>query len=135
MQVVGPPPQFPLPLVDLSALSYGAAQSRAAELAAADFGRPYDLARGPLVRPHLVRLSADHHRLYLGLHHIIFDGVTLYRVILPELVTLYDDIVAGRPPSLSEPPHPVLRLCGLGARVGRDPGGDRAHGVVAPAPD
>ena len=134
-QVVGPPPQLPLPLVDLSDLPYGAAQSRAAELAAADFGRPYDLARGPLVRPHLVRLAADHHRLYLGLHHIVFDGVTLYRVILPELVTLYDDFVAGRPPSLGGAPCPVLRLRRLGARVGRDPGGDRPHGVVAPAPE
>lgn len=103
VQVVGPPPGFPMPLLDLSGLSYAAAQSRAAQLAAADFRRPYDLARGPLVRPRLVRLSADHHRLYLGLHHIIFDGVTLYRVILPELITLYDDIAAGRALSLAHP--------------------------------
>lgn len=103
MQVVGPPPQFPLPLVDLSDLPPDEAQSRAVEIVAADFRRPYDLARGPLVRPHLVRLSAHHHRLYLGLHHIIFDGVTLYRIILPELIKLYDDIAAGRVSSLAEP--------------------------------
>ncbi|MDX6325735.1 MAG: hypothetical protein QOK15_2089, partial [Nocardioidaceae bacterium] len=103
VQVVGPPPQFPLPLLDLSSLSSDAAQARATELTAADFSRPYELDRGPLVRPHLVRLAADHHRLYLGLHHIVFDGVTLSRVILPELITLYDDTVAGRPPSFAEP--------------------------------
>lgn len=103
VQVVGPPHQFPLPLVDLSHLPLDEAQFRAVEIVAADFRRPYDLARGPLVRPHLIRLSARHHRLYLGLHHIIFDGVTLYRIILPELITLYDDIAAGRVSSLAEP--------------------------------
>ncbi len=103
VQRVGAPPQFALPLLDLSHLSLEDAQARAVGLVAEDLRRPYDLARGPLVRPHLVRLSAHHHRLYLGLHHIIFDGVTLYRTILPELITLYEDFAAGRAASLGEP--------------------------------
>lgn len=96
-------PQFPLPLHDLSDLPADVAQARAAELVAEDFARPYDLTRGPLVRAHLVRLSAEHHRLYLGLHQIVFDGVTLYRVILPDLIRLYDDCAAGREPGLPVP--------------------------------
>ena len=29
------------------------------------------------------------HRLYLTLHHIIFDGVSLYQVMVPELAAIY----------------------------------------------
>jgi hypothetical protein len=65
--------------------------------------RPYDLEHGPLLRPGLVRFADDHHRLYLAMHHLIFDGVTLYRVLLPELVALYDAFAAGKSSPLPEP--------------------------------
>ena len=39
--------------------------------------RPFDLARGPLVRAHLIRLADDEHLLALALHHIICDGWSL----------------------------------------------------------
>src|SRR5438445_788691 len=44
------------------------------------------------------------HRLYLTLHQIIFDGVSLYSVFLPELANLYEAFVHGRPPTLPNPP-------------------------------
>jgi amino acid adenylation domain-containing protein len=37
------------------------------------------------------------------MHHLVFDGVSLYRVILPELATLYGAFAAGRPSPLAEP--------------------------------
>ena len=80
------------------------AEEEASRLAIEETRPPFDLTNGPLVRPRLVRIAVDHHRLYLGVHHIIFDGASLNRVILPELVALYDDFAAGRPPSLPEPP-------------------------------
>ena len=89
-QVVHPVPELPLPLVDLSHLPGREAQREAAAMAAEEARRPYSLEAGPLVRPTLVRLGADHHRLYLALHHIVFDGVSLYRIILPELIALYN---------------------------------------------
>ena len=61
---------------------------------------PYHLKEGPLLRPLVVRMTDDVHRFYLALHHAIFDGVSLQRVALPELVTLYDSEVAGRPADL-----------------------------------
>jgi surfactin family lipopeptide synthetase A len=103
-QVVHPAPTLELPVVDLSGMSATERKSEAARMAAEEAGRPYDLARGPLLRPLLVRFAEDHHRLYLSLHHLIFDGVSLYRIVLPELIALYDSFSAGREPSLPDPP-------------------------------
>ena len=95
VQVVHSPVEITLPLVDLCHLAPEAATA-AALGHAVELARPaYDLAAGPLLRPLLVRLAPDHHRLYLAIHHLIFDGVSLYRVVLPELTTLYDARVAG----------------------------------------
>lgn len=79
------------------------AQNRMAEayrLATLDARRSFDLERGPLWRARLVRLAEDDHRLFLTLHHIIFDGVSLYRVFLPELTALYGAFTAGKRPAL-----------------------------------
>ncbi len=102
-QFVHDPMEIDLPLVDLSHLSTEEAKRRAIEAAAADTLRPYDLARGPLIRPQLIRISADEHRLYLGLHHLIFDGTTLNRVVFPELVALYRSYATGVSSSLPDP--------------------------------
>jgi amino acid adenylation domain-containing protein len=103
VQVVHPVPAMELPLVDLSSLPRPGAEDEAAQMAGQEARRPYALDRGPLMRPMLVRLAADHHRLYLALHHLIFDGFSLYRVILPELITLYESFAAGKEPALPEP--------------------------------
>jgi amino acid adenylation domain-containing protein len=103
VQVVHPPSPFQLPVVDLGALAATEREREAAQMAAREARRPYDLAHGPLLRPLLVRFAADHHRLYLCMHHLIFDGVSLYRIVLPELVVLYDSLAAGREPSLPAP--------------------------------
>jgi surfactin family lipopeptide synthetase A len=103
-QVVHPARTIELPVVDLSGLPAAERKSEAARMAAEEARRPYDLARGPLLRPLLVRFAEDHHRLYLAMHHLIFDGVSLYRIVLPELTALYDSFRAAREASLPEPP-------------------------------
>ncbi|MGH3556121.1 non-ribosomal peptide synthetase [Mycobacterium sp.] len=92
-----------LPLTDLSGLGRENAVQRATEIAAADTLRPYDLADGPLIRPRLVRITEHDHRLYLGLHHLIFDGPTLQHVVFPELTALYRSFVMGVPSPLPGP--------------------------------
>jgi amino acid adenylation domain-containing protein len=103
LQVVHQSPALALPLVDLGWMARADAEREAGRMAAAEARKPYALSRGPLIRPLLVRISGDHHRLYLALHHIVFDGVSLYRVVLPELIALYRDFAAGCAPSLPEP--------------------------------
>jgi hypothetical protein len=70
-------------------------EAAALRLAAEDLGLPFDLSQEPGVRAHLVTLSETDHRLFLCLHHIVFDGISIYRVFLPELAALYEAKVAG----------------------------------------
>jgi len=88
---------------DLTGLPAAERDVRARTLAAEDAQSPFDLSRPPLFRARLVRMNENAHRLYLTLHHIIFDGVALYHVFLPELAALHDAFAAGLPSPLSEP--------------------------------
>ena len=69
----------------------------------ADCVRPFDLGVGPLIRARLVKLEPEYHRLYITMHHIIFDGVSIYRVLLPEIAAIYNAFAAGAPSPLPEP--------------------------------
>jgi amino acid adenylation domain-containing protein len=102
-QIVREPEEVDLPLSDLSDLGWQESVERAVEIVAADSLRAYDLANGPLIRPRLIRIAENDHRLYIGLHHLIWDGLTLNRVVFPELVALYRSYVMGVPSSLPEP--------------------------------
>ncbi|OBF90840.1 hypothetical protein A5791_16070 [Mycobacterium sp. 852002-51163_SCH5372311] len=102
-QIVRKPTEVQLPLVDLTHLSLEDAVHRATEIAAADTLRPYDLAEGPLIRPRLIRIADDDHRLQLGLHHLVFDWTTLQRVVFAELTALYRNYATGVHVSLPDP--------------------------------
>jgi aspartate racemase len=103
VQIVHPAPaQIMIPFFDLRARPQP--EQEAQRLATEDAHQPFDLARGPMYRLRLVRLSETEHRLYLTLHHIIFDGVSLYRVLLPELLASYDAFVRNESPVLPELP-------------------------------
>jgi non-ribosomal peptide synthetase component F len=103
VQVVHPVPALELPVLDLSALTPEQAESRAVAMIAEVARVPYDVRRGPLVRPRLMRFPGEHQRLYLAMHHIVFDGVSVYRTVVPELIALYDAFGAGRPSPLAPP--------------------------------
>ena len=102
-QFVRQPAQVDLPFTDLSDLNVEDAVHRATEIATADALRPYDLADGPLIRPRLIRITEGDHRLYLGLHHLVFDATALRRVVFPELTALYRSYAVGLPSSLPDP--------------------------------
>lgn len=104
VQVINPAVDFDLPVVDLRALPDAEREAEAMRLATADARRPFSLQHGPLLRGLLVHLADDDHRLYLTLHQIIFDGVSLYSVFLPELADLYEALVNGGPATLSQLP-------------------------------
>ncbi len=91
-----------LPVVDLRTLPREQRDSAAIAIATADARVPLDLGQVPLFRTRLIRLNDEEYRLYLTLSHIIFDGVAIYRVFLPELALLYKAYAAGRPSPLPE---------------------------------
>ncbi|GAA2673985.1 amino acid adenylation domain-containing protein [Streptomyces lunalinharesii] len=62
----------------------------------ASFVRPFDLAGGPLFRALLIRLDDHFHRLYLDVHHAVFDGVSL-RIVAEELTELLSGGVLPEP--------------------------------------
>ena len=105
VQIIHPTPgRLPLAVVDLRALAEDDREREARRLAEVEVHRPFDLRRGPLFRPTLVRLGENDYRLHMAVHQIIIDGVTAYHVLLPELVCLYQAFSEGKPSPLPEPP-------------------------------
>ncbi|HEX3526199.1 MAG TPA: amino acid adenylation domain-containing protein [Thermoanaerobaculia bacterium] len=84
VQVIGPAPACRLATADLSGLPRERREREVEELATAMARRPFDLARGPLVRFHLFRLGERDHRLLVVFHHIVADWWSL-GVFLREL--------------------------------------------------
>ncbi|KAM3109729.1 non-ribosomal peptide synthetase family protein [Phormidesmis sp. 146-33] len=102
LQIIHPPSPFKLSVVNLQSLPSHDQESEALRLATAQAERAFDLAQAPLLRATLVRLDATHHRLYLTLHHIVYDGVSLSNVFLKELADLYEAFSNGNPSPLAD---------------------------------
>ncbi|NEO43945.1 MAG: amino acid adenylation domain-containing protein [Moorea sp. SIO4A3] len=96
------PLQFPL--VDLQYLNEPAQTAEVQKLLIKDEQTLFNLARDPLMRVTLVRLSPQHHILLLNFHHIVFDGWSA-GVFMQEFAELYQAFCAGQPPLL--PPLPI----------------------------
>ncbi len=102
VQVVEPA-SFVLSRVSLEGLDDGEREARVRRMARDEAGRPFDLARGPLVRGTLVRLGEGDHVMLVTLHHIVTDGWSL-GVMTREATALYDAFAGGRPSPLAPLP-------------------------------
>src|SRR5205807_1205709 len=102
VQVINEASPVPLPVLDLRRLPEDEREPEALRVAGADARRPFDLARGPLLRARLIRLGDDEHRLFLTLHQLIFDVVSLFDVFIPELAALHEAFSSGNPIRLPE---------------------------------
>jgi amino acid adenylation domain-containing protein len=101
-QVVAPFAGFALPVEDLSGVAEDAREEGVRRRAAEEAARPFDLARGPLFRATLLRVSDGDHALLVSLHHVVSDGWSL-GVLFRELSALYAAFAAGRESPLAEP--------------------------------
>jgi amino acid adenylation domain-containing protein len=101
-QNVQPEVSVSLPVIDLRHFSEEHRESAALNIATEDAQKPINLAQAPLFRAKLIRFQDKEYRLYLSLSHIIFDGVAIYRIFLPELAELYSAQVGCRTPLLPE---------------------------------
>ncbi|MET0396637.1 MAG: non-ribosomal peptide synthase/polyketide synthase [Longimicrobiaceae bacterium] len=101
VQVVHPPAPVPLPVLDLRGLPEAAREGEALRLAAEEALRPFDLARGPLLRATLLRLGAADHVLCSTLHHVVSDGWSR-GVLVREVSALYAAFRRGEPSPLPE---------------------------------
>ncbi|MCA1674889.1 MAG: condensation domain-containing protein, partial [Actinobacteria bacterium] len=100
VQVVHPPFEVELPVLDLTGLPDADRQAELDRVLAQEVSRPFDLNRGPLIRARLVRLAAEEHVLSLMLHHIITDGWS-DGVLMGDLAELYRAEVTGTAPRLA----------------------------------
>ncbi|HZF08187.1 MAG TPA: amino acid adenylation domain-containing protein [Thermoanaerobaculia bacterium] len=96
VQVVQPPSAPDLSVVDLEALPEPARRATLTALAAVEGERPFDLARGPLVRAVLLRAAADRHVALFTAHHAVTDGWSM-GILAREMGELYTAQVTGRP--------------------------------------
>ncbi|WP_240528941.1 condensation domain-containing protein, partial [Streptomyces humi] len=95
-QVIDPPAEFPLTVVDVSGDDSDGALR---DLAAADAVVPFDLASGPLIRGTLLRAAEEEHVLVVALHHVVFDEWS-DQVFHRELMALYEAFRVGEPDPL-----------------------------------
>jgi len=102
-QVVAPELRLPFPVTDLSGLGEAERSERARRAASEEARRPFDLARGPLLRVRLLRLAEEEHEFLLTIHHIIADGWSI-GVFAREMALLYAAFFRGEPSPLEELP-------------------------------
>ncbi len=103
VQVIAPELKVPLEVVDLRALGLAEREREVERLATEEARRPFDLAKGPLIRTTLLRLGSKDHVFLLNMHHIISDGWSM-TVFSNELTKLYAAFSMGRPSPLPELP-------------------------------
>ena len=97
-QRIAPASGWSLPVRDLSGSPDP--QAEALRLAEAEAARPFDLARGPLLRTELLRLGPGEHVLLLTVHHIAAD-LWAVGILVREVATFYAAGTTGRPAGLA----------------------------------
>src|ERR687894_2708118 len=103
VQRIAPVLEVGLPVVELQGLGDGERDAEVRRLAAEEAWRPFDLARGPLLRVCLLKLGEEDHGRLVTLHQIIADGWSR-EVYVRELLALYPAFSTGRPSPLAALP-------------------------------
>jgi amino acid adenylation domain-containing protein len=101
VQVIEQAQQLQIPITDLTTLSDDAREGEALRLTLEEARRPFDLARGPVIRVGLLRLGVEDHIIHFMMHHITCDAWSL-GVLVREITILYDAFVKGEPSPLPE---------------------------------
>ena len=104
-QIILPSVVITIPVLDLTGfVSEDERQSEIRRLSTEEAQRPFDLARGPLLRITLLQLTDDEYLLLRAMHHIVIDGWS-GGVFFSELARFYEGFSKGH---LS--PHPNLPI-------------------------
>jgi amino acid adenylation domain-containing protein len=104
VQVVHPTAEARVPATDLRRLAAERREGEVRRLTAEESLRPFDLARGPLLRATLLRLGEEEHALLFTMHHIVSDGWSM-EVLVREVSALSAAFSRGGESPL--PPLPV----------------------------
>ncbi len=102
-QAIAPTLTMTVPVVDVQDFPSAERAQVPDHLLSEEMNRPFDLARGPLLRARLVRLAPEHHLLLFPLHHIVADGWS-NGVLTRELGAVYAAFAQGKPSPLPDLP-------------------------------
>jgi acyl carrier protein len=103
VQIVSAGLTIPLEIIDLTTVPEASRENEARRFAQREAETAFDLAKGPILRPFLLRLGEEDHILLLNTHHIANDGWS-NGVFTRDLTLLYEAALEGRPASLPELP-------------------------------
>ncbi|HYN21687.1 MAG TPA: amino acid adenylation domain-containing protein, partial [Thermoanaerobaculia bacterium] len=99
VQMVSPSPGFSWLRVDLRGLPAGRREAEAQWVSRKLADLPFNLERGPLLRPALVQLGEEESTLLMMAHHIVLDGWS-GAILQRELAVFYRAFVERREPRL-----------------------------------
>lgn len=99
-QKIHPTLVMSLPVTDLSNQEQTLRQRQLTQRMDQEAQTVFDLSTGPLLRVHLIKLSDTEHVLLMTIHHIVCDGWSIGKVLLEEIVELYDAYDQQREASL-----------------------------------
>jgi amino acid adenylation domain-containing protein len=91
-----------VPLTDLSSRNESDRNNQLKVMIEREVSVPFDLARGPLARAVIVRLSSEHHVVIWTAHHIVCDGWS-GGLIVNELANIYTALKVGKVAELETP--------------------------------
>jgi Condensation domain len=94
---------IPMTVTDLSGVEAPQRDSLEEAITLKEGKKRFDLGRGPLLRTHLLRFSAEHHMLLLTVHHIVTDGWSI-GVLSGDLAAFYEALKESPSPSLPDLP-------------------------------
>ncbi|MGB9179573.1 MAG: amino acid adenylation domain-containing protein [Pyrinomonadaceae bacterium] len=101
VQLIAPSLTLALPVVELERFAEAEREAEAMRLAREEAQRPFDLARGPLLRVTALRLGEQDHLVLLTMHHIVSDGWSM-SIFISEMAALYEAFAAEQPSPLPE---------------------------------
>ncbi|HEY0607368.1 MAG TPA: condensation domain-containing protein, partial [Herpetosiphonaceae bacterium] len=99
LQLVHQRVEAPFQTYDWSHLPAERQQTQLAQLLAADYQQPLDLASAPLMRLTLIRLDPATYRLIWSFHHLLLDGWSLH-LLLQDVFRAYRALAQGATPQL-----------------------------------
>jgi len=97
VQIIDSIIEFKMAVIDLRSLPAGEMEERAAELTLKEKTHNFDLAKGPLLIPKLVRLTEEDSLLLVTLHHLIGDEWSM-NVFSRELTYFYEAFTQKQSP-------------------------------------
>lgn len=105
IQIIHPVPvSREIPIFDLQSCPAELREAEATCLVSALAHEPFDLARGPLLRPFVIKMESELYRFTLVAHQSIIDGFSAYQLFPAELAALYEAFSQGKGTTLPDLP-------------------------------